>query len=85
LGWIILVIILNYAVIQQVQNIVITPRVMGKAIGISPVLIILAIMIGATLFGVVGTIIALPSAAIIASLINEWPRLKEFWARSNIQ
>lgn len=85
LAKVILVIIINYVFIQQVQNMVITPRVMSKAIGISPVLIILAIMIGASLFGVVGTVIALPCAAIVTSLINEWPRLKQFWRLSNIQ
>jgi predicted PurR-regulated permease PerM len=78
---VVLVVVLNYIVIQQIQNFVITPRVMGKAVGLSPVLVILSISAGLSLFGVIGALIALPSAAIIAVLVEEWPRITTLWER----
>ena len=70
---------INYFVIQQFQNFFITPRVMGKAVGLSPVLVIIAILTGITLFGVLGAVIALPCAAIISVVVGEWSNLKKLW------
>ncbi len=76
---VILVIVVNYVVIQQLQNFVITPRVMSRAIGLSPALLILAMLIGVTLFGVFGAVIAIPCAAIVSVIAGEWTQLKEIW------
>jgi predicted PurR-regulated permease PerM len=80
---VILVLALNYAVIQQLQNFVITPRVMGKAIGLSPVLLILAMMAGVTLFGVIGAVIAIPCAAIVAVVVGDWRALRKMLSDSD--
>ncbi len=74
-----LVIIVNFFVIQQIQNFYITPRVMAKAVGLSPVFVILAMLVGIALFGVTGAIIALPSAAIVSVIIGDWHNLKQLW------
>jgi predicted PurR-regulated permease PerM len=50
---------------------------MGKAVGLSPVIVILAVLIGAKLMGILGVIIAIPVAAIISVLIQEWPELRK--------
>jgi predicted PurR-regulated permease PerM len=76
---VVLVLALNYGVIQQLQNFVITPRVMGKAIGLSPVLLILAMLAGVSIFGVIGAVIAIPCAAIIAVVVGEWGSLRKTW------
>jgi predicted PurR-regulated permease PerM len=76
---VVLVIVINFFVIQQVQNFYITPRVMAKAVGLSPVFIILAMLVGIALFGVTGAIIALPSAAIVSVIIGDWHNLKQLW------
>lgn len=75
----VLVVVLNFFLIQQVQNFYITPKVMGKVVGLSPVLIILAIMVGISLFGVIGAVIALPVAAIISVVVSDWPNLRVLW------
>ena len=74
-----LVIMVNFFVIQQIQNFYITPRVMAKAVGLSPVFVILAMLVGIALFGVTGAIIALPSAAIVSVIIGDWHNLKQLW------
>ncbi len=63
------------ALTQQFESNFLVPKVMQKAVGISPVIVILALMIGGKLFGITGTILAVPIAAAAAVLVQEWPRL----------
>jgi predicted PurR-regulated permease PerM len=52
-------------VIQQIEGSVITPTVQGKAINVSPLVVMLGVTAGITLGGLVGGIIAIPIAALI--------------------
>lgn len=61
-----------YLVIHQIENHIIVPQVMRKAIGLNPVLIILALLIGAKLAGILGLLIAIPSAAALSVLIKDF-------------
>lgn len=60
-----LVVILCYILIQQLENHVIAPLVMKKAVGLNPVIIILALLIGGQLAGILGVLIAVPLATAI--------------------
>jgi predicted PurR-regulated permease PerM len=60
-----------FVVYQQVENYLIQPRVMGKTIEMSAALVILAVLIGGALLGVVGALLAIPTAAIIKVLFRE--------------
>ncbi len=60
-----------FLVYQQVENYVIQPRVMGRTIEMSAPVIILAVLIGGTLLGVIGALLAIPVAAIIKVVIQE--------------
>jgi predicted PurR-regulated permease PerM len=60
-----------YLVYQQVENYVIQPRVMGRTIEMSAPVIILAVLIGGSLLGVIGALLAIPVAAIIKVVVNE--------------
>lgn len=72
-----LLILIAYIVIQQLEAQFLAPRIMGKAVGLSPVIIILALLVGAKLMGILGVIVAVPAAAAIAVLIAEWPEIKK--------
>ena len=72
-----LIILIAYVVIQQLEAQFLAPKIMGKAVGLSPVIIILAILCGAKLMGILGVIIAVPVAAAISVLIQEWPEIKK--------
>lgn len=72
-----LFVLILYTVVQQLENSLIVPKVMQKAIGLSPVIIILAILIGGQLLGIVGAVIAVPIAASIAVVVQEWPVIQE--------
>lgn len=56
---------------QQVENHVLVPKVMSHQVGISPVLVIMALLIGGSLLGLVGAILAVPTAAILQVLLQE--------------
>jgi predicted PurR-regulated permease PerM len=74
---------LLYIIVQQLENSLIVPKVMQKAVGLSPVVIILAILTGAKLMGVVGAVIAVPIAASISVIIREWPTVRETFNKND--
>lgn len=75
-----LILIIAYVVIQQIEGNFLVPKIMGRAVGLSPVVIILALLIGAKLEGILGMIIAVPVAAAILVLVQEWKEIKKIWA-----
>jgi predicted PurR-regulated permease PerM len=58
-------------VMQKVENFVIAPRVMSRKVSISPLSAFIAFMIGASLLGIVGALIAIPVAAILHVAFEE--------------
>lgn len=62
-----LVVMLAYVGIQVAENNILVPKIMQKAVGLNPVVILVSILIGAQLFGIVGALLSIPfiSAAII--------------------
>ncbi|MBI2263286.1 AI-2E family transporter [Candidatus Berkelbacteria bacterium] len=69
--------ILIYVIIQQIEANFLVPKVMQKAVGLSPVVIILALLIGGKLLGFLGVIIAIPAAAAFQVFLQEWPKFKK--------
>lgn len=63
-------VVLYYVVVQQVENHLIVPQVMGHVIDIHPVTVIISILAGAQLLGVVGMMLAVPVAALIKVLFK---------------
>ena len=57
---------------QQFENHVLVPKIMSRQVGVSPVIVISALLIGGSLLGIVGAILAVPSAAILQVLFEEW-------------
>lgn len=54
-----------YASIQVLEGFVITPRVVGDKVGLAPIWVLFALMVGAELFGFLGVLLALPAAAVV--------------------
>lgn len=57
---------------QQVENFLIAPRVMNKAVDLSPATVIIALMVGGSLAGLVGALLALPIAAMIKVVVDDY-------------
>lgn len=68
-----LVLTIIFFCMQQVKDNVVAPRYIGNVIGIHPILIFIAIMVGARLDGIMGIIFALPAACVINVLVNNLP------------
>jgi predicted PurR-regulated permease PerM len=66
-----LLVALLFAVIQQIDGNLVAPRVLKDNVGLSPLYIILAILIGSELFGLIGTFLAVPVAAMLRVLREE--------------
>jgi len=60
-----------FVVQQQVENHVLVPKVMERQVGVSAVAVIVALLLGGTLLGVVGAILAVPTVAILQVLFEE--------------
>ena len=60
-----------YIIYQQVENYAIYPRVMSKAVDIPGAVTVIAALVGAALLGVVGALLAIPTAAAILMLTKE--------------
>lgn len=60
-----------YFAIQQIEGHLIVPQVMKKALGLNPILVILAISIGSRLLGIGGALLAVPIAVVIQIILQE--------------
>ncbi len=69
-----------FAVVQGLEGMIITPRIVGEKIGLHPVAIILAVLLGAEFFGLVGVIVSVPVAAALNVLFTHG--LNEYKASS---
>lgn len=65
-----LIVIIIYFIVQQIENTVLVPQVMRKAVGINPIISITALMSGLRLGGIFGAIIAIPLVVALSVIIN---------------
>ncbi len=61
-------VIILFTVIQQLESNILAPKIVGDSVGIHPVVVILALLIGASLMGIVGMLLAVPVAGVIKIL-----------------
>lgn len=72
-----ILVIALFVLVQQLEAQILVPKIMQRAVGLSPVIIILAIMVGAKLMGLLGVVLAVPLAAGLSVLFQEeWPKLR---------
>jgi len=50
--------------------------IMRKTVGISPVVVVIALLAGSQIAGLVGIILAVPTAVVLQELIEDWERRK---------
>lgn len=66
-----------FVVIQQIESNILVPLTMKKSVGLNPVMVIIAILIGAELGGIMGIIFAIPVMVIFEEIMEESNRRKE--------
>ncbi len=72
-----LAVIALYFLIQQLENNLIVPLVMKKAVGLNPIITLIALIIGGKLGGLLGIILSVPTALFIETILVEFSRLKK--------
>jgi predicted PurR-regulated permease PerM len=74
LGW--------FCLIQGLEGMLITPRVVGKTVGLHPLVAIVALLIGGQIFGLMGMLLAVPVTAVLQVFLRSlsaWYRDSEFY------
>jgi predicted PurR-regulated permease PerM len=66
-----------YVIIQQFENHLLAPIVINKVVGVSPVLVIIALVIGAQIAGFLGLILSVPISATLMELVHDIRRKHE--------
>lgn len=61
-----------YCIVQAIQDLVLTPKIMGKTMGLNPALILLSLSVWGSLLGLLGLIIALPLTTLLLAYYNEY-------------
>lgn len=58
-------VVIAYAIVQTLEGFVIAPRVMGKTVGLPEMWVLIALFVGGEIFGFLGVLLAVPTAAVI--------------------
>lgn len=69
--WQALLVAILYILIQQLENYILVPRVMSRAVELHPLAVLLALMVGGELMGVLGAVLAVPVTAAISVVVDE--------------
>jgi len=69
-------ILILYIIIQQLEATLVVPKVMDRAVGINPIIVIITVMVGSRLLGPIGALIAVPITAILFIVYEEWLHYK---------
>ncbi|MBI4175263.1 AI-2E family transporter [Candidatus Berkelbacteria bacterium] len=65
-----------FVLLQILEGQILVPKIMHKAIGLSPVIVIVALLVGGQIGGIPGAILAIPVATIIQVIAHDWPQRK---------
>ena len=74
LGW--------FSLVQGLEGMVITPKVVGSTVGLHPLVAIVALLIGGQIFGLIGMLLAVPVVAVLQVFLRSlstWYRTTEFY------
>jgi predicted PurR-regulated permease PerM len=62
--WTWVYVLVAFVVVQALEGFVITPRILGRSLGMPPLLVFVAVLVGGLFFNIVGVLLAVPIAAI---------------------
>ena len=60
-----------FAIVQLIDNLIMSPYIMGSSVGFHPILVIMLVLFGASIGGILGMLFAVPVAAILKVIIEE--------------
>jgi predicted PurR-regulated permease PerM len=60
-----------FLILHQLEANILVPKIMERNVGVSPVAVLIALLIGGALWGLVGAILAIPTAAILSVIVED--------------
>ncbi len=69
-------VLILFIIIQQLENNLLVPAVTNLTTSLQPVVILIALLIGAKVFGFIGLVLAVPSAVLLQELLDDWSETK---------
>lgn len=65
-------VVVFYLIYQQLENAFLTPKIMKSTVDLPPLAVIIALALGGTIAGILGALVAVPTAALIAVVLDEY-------------
>ncbi|MFN3286235.1 MAG: AI-2E family transporter, partial [bacterium] len=82
--WKLVGVVVLFVLAQQIEQNVLVPRIMSRAVGLSPILAIFALLAGGALMGPVGVLLSIPVAAALQVVATEVVRVVLPYTRSDV-
>ncbi|MBI2063134.1 MAG: AI-2E family transporter [Candidatus Yanofskybacteria bacterium] len=70
-------VVVFYVAVQQVESHIFAPLILGKTLGLNPVTVIIALLVGGKIAGILGILLAVPVAVIIVEIFDDMAKHKE--------
>lgn len=70
--WHVVAVWATFAITQGIEGFIVTPKIMGDKVGLHPLVVMIALLVGANLFGLWGMLLAIPATAAGDVLLGEW-------------
>lgn len=71
------VIVATYIIIQMIENHLLVPRIMQRAVGLNPVIVIIGVIVGDRLLGIPGALLSVPFISLLVLLVKSFDELTE--------
>jgi predicted PurR-regulated permease PerM len=72
--------LIYFIILQQVESNVLVPKIMERQVGLSPVAVIVALLVGSEIHGIMGAILAIPTTVILKVIFEELTERRELKA-----
>ncbi len=70
--WLIIAVLIWYAIVVNLEAHIVAPKLVGEIVGLHPLVVVLALFLGAEVLGILGALLAVPIAVIVQALLDEF-------------
>ena len=70
--WLIIAALVWYAIVVNLEAHIVAPKLVGEIVGLHPLVVVLALFLGAEVLGILGALLAVPIAVIVQALLDEF-------------
>jgi predicted PurR-regulated permease PerM len=75
--WLVIAVVIWYTIVVNLEAHVVAPKLVGQIVGLHPLVVVLALFLGAETLGILGALLAVPIAVIVQTLLDEFWRFDE--------